>query len=599
MDRNQHVKEYLAYYTAFLQPPHFAVLLNGPWGIGKTFLLKEFLKGIETAKKRAVYVSLYGLSSFEEVDDALFRAIYPILDNKGIQLAGRAVKAAGKFFHVDIDLNAKDILSKANADLFVFDDLERCEISVGRVLGYINEFVEHEDRKVIIVANEAEIKQDEEYRRIREKVIGKTFEIQSAFEQALDAFVEGIKSKSARKFLKGKIEEITTLYTQANLDNLRILQQTMWDLERIYGSLHAKHRENDDAMTALLRLFFALSFELKAGRLTAVDLSNRHSAILKSFVRSQDKESALELLAVAQERYPGAELANTMLSDETFVDLLVRGIVNGTKICAELDLSSYFVSADDEPAWRTVWYAFERTEEQFNAALGEMERAFEARQFEKTGEILHVLGLRLWLSSIHAILKTREQVIDEGKRYIDDLYAEGRIEPSEPNNPFSDLNFSGYAGLGIHESETADYRELHKHLDERRDKSELDTHPVIAGKILKDMQDDPDKFSRHVNLVSGQLNYYNIPVLATLDPKEFVNSLLALHPAAQRTVFLALQGRYRHGNLDRSLSAERPWANEVRRTLLERSETMSPVSKYRICQTVKRCLDPVLGQETG
>ena len=74
MDRNQQVKAYLTYYIAFSYPPHFAVLLNGPWGIGKTFLLKEFLKPL-AGEMKCVYVSLYGLTSFDEIDDAIFRAM--------------------------------------------------------------------------------------------------------------------------------------------------------------------------------------------------------------------------------------------------------------------------------------------------------------------------------------------------------------------------------------------------------------------------------------------------------------------------------------------------------------------------------------------
>ena len=138
MDRNQQVKEYLAYYARFPHPPRFAVMLNGPWGIGKTFLLQEFLKSIAADGLKHVYISLYGLTSFEEIDDAISRAMYPLLDNKGIQLAGRAVKAAGKFFRIDFDVNLQDVLTKANADIFVFDDLERCDIPISRVLGYIN-----------------------------------------------------------------------------------------------------------------------------------------------------------------------------------------------------------------------------------------------------------------------------------------------------------------------------------------------------------------------------------------------------------------------------------------------------------------------------
>ncbi len=269
MDRNQQVKEYLTYYTAFLHPPRFAVMLNGPWGIGKTFVLREFLGSTAAGGVKYVWVSLYGLSSFDEIDDALFRATYPLLDNKGIQLAGRGMKSLGKFFRIDIDLAAKDVLNKPKADLFVFDDLERCGIPISRVLGYINEFVEHEGRKVVIVANEKEIKGDDDYVRIREKVTGKTFEIQSALEQALECFTGSVDDKRARDFLAPSSEDITAIYHQSELQNLRVLQQTIWDFERFFLALGDNHRKNDEGMTAVLRLLFVLSFELKAGRIVA------------------------------------------------------------------------------------------------------------------------------------------------------------------------------------------------------------------------------------------------------------------------------------------------------------------------------------------
>ena len=177
MDRNQHVKDYLEYYINFPKAPHFAVLLNGPWGIGKTFLVEEFMKSLATTGLRYVRVSLYGLTSFEEVDDALFRAMYPVLENKGVQLVGRTAKMIGKHFGWSSEFGLKDILDKAKSDVFIFDDLERCAMPVSRVLGYINEFIEREDRKVIIIANEEELDGGEEYARIREKLVGKTFEI--------------------------------------------------------------------------------------------------------------------------------------------------------------------------------------------------------------------------------------------------------------------------------------------------------------------------------------------------------------------------------------------------------------------------------------
>lgn len=39
----------------------------------------------------------------------------------------------------------------------IFDDLERCSIVIPNILGYINQFVENNGLKVIVIANEDEI----------------------------------------------------------------------------------------------------------------------------------------------------------------------------------------------------------------------------------------------------------------------------------------------------------------------------------------------------------------------------------------------------------------------------------------------------------
>ncbi|MBY5924409.1 MULTISPECIES: P-loop NTPase fold protein [unclassified Halomonas] len=596
MDRNQHVKEYLTYYTSFPHPPRYAVLLNGPWGIGKTHLLKEFLGELPSKGIRYIYLSLYGLTTLDEIDDVLFRAMYPVFDNKSVKITGRAVKALGKYLNISVDLKAKELLDRANAEIFVFDDLERCNIPVNRVLGYINEFVEHEGRKVLIICNEREIKDKDDYTRVREKLIGKTLEIQSALEQALSAFLALAKDDQSREFMASQIDEVSIIYHQSELHNLRVLQQTIWDFERFYTALEDKHRNNNHAMTALLRMLFALSFEIKTGRLTARDLLDRQTALLMSHMPSAKEKGSESLLVAAQQRYPEARLDDTVLSDETLTDLLIKGVVDKGAIRTDLDASTFFVSADDEPAWRTVWYAFERTEEEFDTAFYEMERAFDNREYESLGEILHVFGLRLWLAKIGAISCTLKEVIEQGMRYIDDLYAEGRLQPLSPGEDAHYLRPSSHGGLGFHESKTAEYKELFTYLQEKRDKAASDRYPILAEDILKEMSTSPELFFHRVNLISGENSgLYNVPVLAELDPKKFVAALLDIHPAQQCNILMALKARYERKTLDRELVTERPWASEVRSLLLDACKEMSPISRYRIHRCVMHSLDDVLG----
>src|SRR5262249_51670954 len=151
----------------------------------------KFGEDEEENARKYIYVSLYGLTSVDELDAALFQAAYPALKWKGTKIAGRLGKAALKFFRADPEFSFAD-LPKPNADVYVFDDLERCEMPINKSLGYINEFVEHDGHKVVIVANDQEIKDKEEYARRREKLIGKTFEVQSVLDEALPFFSKAI-----------------------------------------------------------------------------------------------------------------------------------------------------------------------------------------------------------------------------------------------------------------------------------------------------------------------------------------------------------------------------------------------------------------------
>src|SRR5690606_21770687 len=131
-------------------------------------------------------------------------------------------------------------------DLYIFDDLERCEMPINAVMGYINGFVEHDDRKVIIIANEDEIKGASGYRRIREKLIGKTFYTQSVFDEALGSFVAKVQNEQARNAVQTNLSVISDIYHQAEINNLRILQQTIWDFERVHACLEERHQVNKE-----------------------------------------------------------------------------------------------------------------------------------------------------------------------------------------------------------------------------------------------------------------------------------------------------------------------------------------------------------------
>ncbi|UGA43465.1 KAP family NTPase [Bradyrhizobium quebecense] len=582
-ESNKQVWDYLTYYIDLAHAPGFAVLVSGRWGVGKTYLLKDFLKvTFDEDAANYVYVSLYGLSSIEEIDDALFQAAFPVMTGTAAKVAGRIAKAGLKFLKVEPgDWNIKEFLNKFRAKVYVFDDLERCEAPINKVLGYINQFVEHGGAKVIILANEQEIGADEDYARRREKLIGKTLQVRSVFDEAFKHFVSNIDHAGARGFIEVAASDIATIYGQADLDNLRILQQTMWDFERFFAALLPEHTANKEAVTTLLRLLFVLSFEFKGARASEEDILTGRgmtAAIMDQF----DKEAPRRPLAVAGERYPMVDIDDNVLSNELLVDYLVRGVVDADAIREELNASRFFVSVANEPAWRTVWHWYERSDAEFDAALAKMETQFKQRAFTIDGEILHVCGLRLFLADKGILKLSKADVVAECKQYVDDLYAAKKLETGAADDP-REIRFQGWGGLGICESDTAEYKAIFKHLISTIQQSVVDSYPDRAKQLLSLMISEVDAFYRQVSLSHADASkYVRSPVLAKMPVDDFVNAYLALHPSEQRVVMMALKGRYEYGRLDQQLKEEKPWIVAVHAALTKRLQELSPISQRRV-----------------
>lgn len=581
-DANDHVREYLTFYLNFPHPPHFAVLLAGAWGVGKTHLLRAFLKN-EMSDRRVAYVSLYGMKRKEDVEEGLFAALYPRASGKAARIAGGVVKALLKHVRYEEDFTKADFLNKFAADIYVFDDLERIEMPLNEALGYINEFVEHDGCKVIIVANVEEIREAEQddFKRRREKIVGKILEVRSTLDEAYGFFCSKIDSEETRKFLVSASQEIADLYRQSDLQNLRILQQTMWDFERIYECLTERLREHEIGMLILTRLFFALSFEVKAGRLATRDLTDRINGVVSG---SFKKESSTPI-SIANGRYSSIELYETMLNDDVIHDLLITGVIDCEAIRASLNQSAHF-STGEEPAWRVVWGAFERDDSSVENAIRTMNEQFEQREFSTAGEILHVVGLQLYLSNIGAIDYTRPQIVEHAKAYIDDARHLRKLELRKMGWD-SDLTLGSYGGLGLYERDTEEMGEILHYLRDAQIGAVEDSYPEKAEKLLRELQSAPELFVRRITNNSTDSTYPLDAVLAYIRADDFVGALLDLKALDQLNVLRGLDHRYESLRLQNELRGEKEWLQEVLSQLCAAADSAaSPLTKARLNKIV-------------
>lgn len=190
-----------------------AIMLTGEWGSGKSYYvkntLKPFLEDKDNGKHKCVIVSLYGLSDISEISKAIYMELRTIIKSPSTEV-GNTAKAVGEIIgktifnglvsKVGFDIGStndkvfQDLYESIDltGKLIVLEDIERTQIDIIELLGYINNMCENDGVKVLLVTNESELlttyeKTDDKgkttkyytdralaYKRAKEKTIGDT-----------------------------------------------------------------------------------------------------------------------------------------------------------------------------------------------------------------------------------------------------------------------------------------------------------------------------------------------------------------------------------------------------------------------------------------
>lgn len=584
---NLHIQQYFDYFVRLQTPPQYALLISGKWGSGKTYLVQRLLRDLDPSDAGPLYISLYGVSSTEELSFALLSECYPLLRNKKVRVVTRATMAALRSVPVGASLDAlkaDNFIPKLEGRIIVFDDLERSPLGLKDSLGFVNSLVEHEGSKVIIIANEEEIEYSS-YKRIKEKVIGKTLVVESSFEEAFDHFCSDLSHDLTRNVLEENRQTVHETYTCSELQNLRILKQTMSDFERLIKCIDSSESNNEQALDSLVRLFFALSFEARSGR-----ISHDFSIIneLHGMAPREENQEADTKTLIA--RYDLAGLPDMFFSEAMWKDILFRGLLDPIGINESYFGSLYFRRLEDEPSWKRVWHQYRMTDDEVEKAIEEMEDNFAKRKWARTGEIMHVFGLRLHLSRERILAEDVGVIVEQCTRYIDELLESERLDHALIET-FPEVMF-GYEGLGFFDKETPEFRTLVEKLKAAQNEQRTRQLSDIAGSLVTDLNADLDQFERRLTTVQGFEDELIVsPILHEVDIDEFVESIINMDPNGLERILRVLRRRVRHYSFHDEKEREKEWIEKVRSRIREVGETLAPIARSR-CMWLYRCLDP-------
>jgi hypothetical protein len=255
----------------------YAIMISGEWGCGKSYYLhhefEELIKTITVPQQTAsdekkvlwgkdskpvklysaAHISLYGVSSPEDFEYRVFCGINKWAENRLVRVVGLiGEKIAGSKGISGSKNDIKTLTIIGEDRVLVFDDLERiCEdrITVKEVLGLINTYAEHLNRKVIIVCNEKEYLSDDtdknvrdDYKKYKEKSVRFTYFFTPDEEAAYDAMTKGVPEGAYKCYLKDNKYAILAVFRVGGSINLRTLKFFIDTFGKIYDEANkSKH----------------------------------------------------------------------------------------------------------------------------------------------------------------------------------------------------------------------------------------------------------------------------------------------------------------------------------------------------------------------
>lgn len=586
--------EFLDHYLADETKSRFAVMIEGPWGAGKTWFVKRYLTIRAAARRKAdplngdgyVYVSLYGKSSRAEIAAALFTAAHPILAGKwiqgGIGVLGRLANTAtrGQAVKATDAAALQTAVTELRGKVIVFDDVERCEMPQAELFGYLNDFVEGQHLKVLLIANEAELsaKHKVDYKAQKEKVVGKTLEVKADASAAYRALAGQLGNPVARKAAQDNEAGALIVFHASGTNNIRSIRAALDDFARVVSAADLRLAESEAGLQTLLLYMLATTFESRAGRLESDEFPKIASSRLMSYFgrgskrEPSDEEARLTLIA---DTYENVDWSDPIVPPEVIAQLYKTGALDVARLNAALSSHQLIVPPAEAPAWRLLWHWFKAGKSGYDYARARALKDLEAEAVHHPGPILHLAGTALSLTKHGDPLVA--DVVQYFCDYIDRQVASGTL--------VADMDFgessheTGFSGLGFAEDDDPGFKAVFAHLRSAISVAFDNNMKAEAPFLLERLRLRPST-EVGLSIHSDEPSVYRRrPILHHIDPADFIDVCLNDCRLDEDVIGL-LAGRYHNGA--RRLQIEGPWIATVRAGLEAKAQAAPAPFKTRL-----------------
>ena len=552
----------------------YAIMINGEWGSGKTYFwnnkIRPKIESMQLNGKRytAIYMSLYGISNLEEISKKIFiettqlmdKNLKKYMDASGVKNIPEYAKTGldmANFFGVTQNGDRIDYGQFFSTDdkVLCFDDLERANVDVIDILGYINNFVEHDNIKTIIICNEKElstklknsnlemktfiatylldkenklnIKTDKpmverirdtieyvfdkanDYERIKEKLIGETFEYQPEFNYIINGLLMRYENcPDLIRFLRENTNLIISTFNKSGTRNLRILKHSLTNFKKIFDMVNKSYpNTNHRVLQTMLIFTIAISFEIKAGKITKdkfvnINDNEEYKAILVSSRVFMDNRQ-FYIKEFDNNYYYNFKAEYRFFK---FIELYVRTRIFDMKVFKQ-DMEAIIntVDTDKLPGYKRLLTEeyWKISDDQFDGVIKEV------LDDVKYGRIELINVVKLFAYLAHFV---RKGLIDYDMKTIKSIFLNG-MNVSSLTSSYCPNVEEELSSLAIEEDKSEDMEEILKHFNninaQLKDKMYKEKAEEIFKYIPMKMEQFYDKFDKEC-MQTPIFKYYDV-----------------------------------------------------------------------------------------
>ena len=211
----------------------YAYMLNGRWGEGKTYFVKNELIKANNKNLKALYVSLFDKTDWSEVMSSI---LYSLSDSVAFtrKIVDSLIKDlfADKLSETVSSVNnlispfvEEKIISKIKGYLIILDDLERTSIPISHLMGKVSEVLLTNNIHVLLVGDISHMNRENQklFLEWKEKTIRKAIELdRNNLQKAISSIIEANGEQTTRfQYYKENKEIFDVLVEHVGVVNLR------------------------------------------------------------------------------------------------------------------------------------------------------------------------------------------------------------------------------------------------------------------------------------------------------------------------------------------------------------------------------------------